>query len=275
NQGNWIGGKRGITTEGVELEELNEREIKALKRQNEKLHGSYRAEEKAAVEATIIGQFILQFKKYFNTYMKNLFASPYTDTTVGRYVIDHNMTKPQRVPVWKWEEEIMEGRLRVLTAAVLSPFKWKETFGTSSTATKQQQLKRMRITELANTLLWMTLILLFIESSFDDDEKESYLYKRLKRLAYDMSQGLNPMDFAATIQTPIAAADKVGKTIKAFSEWIMFDYTETGKRKGASELARNIPILSNQKQIIELLSGAKADAEYLFGIIPKYESTQR
>lgn len=105
DQGNWTFGVRGKVDRGngniEELTELDSLEIKNLKRAYEKLNGSYRQEEKMAIESTVLGEFLSQFKRYFYQYMKVLFASPYKDITVGKYMLDVNATRPGDVPVYK------------------------------------------------------------------------------------------------------------------------------------------------------------------------------
>lgn len=83
----------------TELKELTELEIKTLKRAYEKLNGSYRKEEKTAIEATVLGDFIMQFHKYFYQYLKVLFSSPYKDITVGKYVMTGK--RPEGMPVYQ------------------------------------------------------------------------------------------------------------------------------------------------------------------------------
>lgn len=72
-----------------------------MRRAYELLHGSYRKEEKVAMEAHVLGEFIVQFKKFFFTYMKNLYRSSVDDMTVGRYVIDKSISRPDGMPVWQ------------------------------------------------------------------------------------------------------------------------------------------------------------------------------
>lgn len=273
NEGNWKEsvGSRGFRKVGdsvIELKELDDLEIKSLKRQHEKMHGSYRAEEKIAMEASVIGQFIVQFKKFFFSYLKNLYGSSYKDITVGRYVVDHSIKRPDGMPVWKWESEIHHGRLNVLMGAVMNAHKLKDYLGTAKTATKVQRGRQLRMIELANTAIWFMTLSLLLMAGFDDKEEKTYAFRRMQRLRDDLTQGLSIRDLASSIQQPVAAADKTAKTLKAFSEWIMFDYNKDGSRKGAAELSKNIPILSNIRQLENFFSTADAKQEYLFGIIP-------
>lgn len=103
DKGNWVLGTRGYIQNAdgsvTELKELTELEVKSLKRSHEKLNGSYRKEEKTAMEVTIFGDFVMQFHKYFYQYIKVLFASPYKDITVGKYVMTGK--KPDGMPMYQ------------------------------------------------------------------------------------------------------------------------------------------------------------------------------
>jgi hypothetical protein len=120
NKGEWKLGVRGYMDKGngmvEELKDLTPLEVKSMKRAYEKLNGSYRKEEKTAIEATVIGDFLLQFHKYFYQYLKVLFASPYKDITVGRNVMIGK--RPDGMPVYQWHSDVMEGQMRVLAASL-------------------------------------------------------------------------------------------------------------------------------------------------------------
>lgn len=285
----WVGGTRGKVeiADGVfeDLKELDDREMKNLRRAYEKLHGSYRSEERTAIETTVVGQFLFQFKKFFFTYLKNLYSSPLNDITVGRYVLDKNISRPDDVPVWKWEEEVMTGRVRVGVAAIAAmvklpylmyqnDFKWDESkkefvslFGKKDDRTKQQAARLKAMMELANTGMWLITMMLLLGAAFDDDD-ESYAKKRLTRLVQDASSGLLPVDIFDTIQKPVIAFDRIAKTGKAFLVWAADDENKDGSRKGSTTLMRSIPVLSNQLRMVDLFENTSVETSNLFGIFP-------
>lgn len=272
-EGQWTKGIRGKVevSEGSnifkELKELDGLEWKNLRRAYEKLHGSYRQEERIAAESMIWGQFAVQFKKYLPTYMKNMYASAYKDITVGQYVLD--MTRPEDIPVYKWEEQIMAGRLRVLASAAAAGAL------PSTEAWKKMPLYRKRhIAALLNTGLWFMMALYFL--SPDDDDEDTYAGWRWGRLVEDMTMGASPMDLLHSLEKPVIALSKISDIYEAF-----WDFTEgvvTGKRiksgpnkgsiKGSSTLISSIPPFSNWYQMQQMASSAKEDAKYLFGTIP-------
>lgn len=282
NEGNYIGGKRGVTQvapgEFKDLNELDDREIKNLKRAFEKVHGSYRKEEKTALEATVWGEFLIQFKKFFYTYMKNLYGSEYSDSTVGRYVIDKDTTRPDGIPVWKWEEEMMEGRMRVLVGGMfaaqgLNKFTLgigdKNYYGIKGDRNKVQKNRLHRLVELANTAMWFSLMYLIYGAAFDDDEDDTYAAFRFRRLAEDTSMGLLPKDVFNTVEKPVVAIERVSKVGKAFFSFATGGENKDGSHKGLSTLVNATPILGNVNQVLETFGSKKvSDSDYLFGILP-------
>ena len=95
-------------------------EIKSFKRAYERTQGSYRGEEKTALEVNIYGQFVMQFKKYFYTYVKNQVMSEMEDPTIGRYVEVKDITRPDGFTTLQWEQQVMKGRLSTLFAGVVA-----------------------------------------------------------------------------------------------------------------------------------------------------------
>ena len=162
-----------------------------------------------------MGSFLFQFKKYFFQYMKNLVASPYVDRTVGRYIIDKDITRPDGVPVYKWESEVMEGRLKVLASALSAGLSSKKNWqdywqmkdfdGTSLKASRRKHMM-----ELLNTLLWMAGLFVFYITMFpDDDDKKTPLARYVQRIGYDASMGLNPKDLFESMKKPVVALDRI------------------------------------------------------------------
>jgi hypothetical protein len=68
NEGNYTGPIRGVELDSVgnktEIAGLTALEVGRLKRVYEKAHGSYRQEERVALELNVLGQWLLQFKRY-------------------------------------------------------------------------------------------------------------------------------------------------------------------------------------------------------------------
>lgn len=268
DEGNWTKGVRGKIEVGPgvfkDLRELDANEWKNLKRAYEKLHGSYRKEEKVAIEATIWGEFALQFKRYLPAYLKNLYASPYKDITVGRYVMDPNAKRPDNVPVYKWEEEMMEGRYAALWGAMMAG---------AMTPAKIRALpvdRRKHIMRLLNTGLWFMLATLFLAP--DDDEENTYAGWRWKRLIEDTTMGAKPLDVFHSLEKPVIVLTKISDIYEAF-----WDYTTgvaTGKRtrkgdiKGEKTLISTIPPFSNYYQLRQMADKSAQGTDYVFGIFP-------
>lgn len=279
DKGNWVLGTRGYIQNAdgsvTELKELTELEIKSLKRSHEKLNGSYRKEEKTAMEVTIFGDFVMQFHKYFYQYIKVLFASPYKDITVGRYVMTGK--KPDGMPMYQWHSEVMTGQLRVLAGSILAVAKGGKTglkeYLAEGDIAKEGTIAGYRARALAsvmNTFLWYILLFTLYSSWADDDEEESARGREVSRLLLDLTRGLNPKDFAQSIAKPIVALDKASKLSIAFIDYSYDAFTSNDNRDkwdGGKTITGALPFFSGQQQIDNLFMKV-GNEEYILGIIP-------
>ena len=282
DQGNWKLGVRGVLDKGngivEELTDLTPLEVKAMKRAYEKLNGSYRKEEKTAIETTVIGDFILQFHKYFYQYLKVLYADPYKDITVGKNVMIGK--RPDGMPVYQWHSDIMEGQMRVLagsigTLASKRSIKELRKYLQDTDKFGANTLKGHRARALGaaiNTGLWFMLLLSIFWISLDDDEEKSYVGKSIRRTIDDLTRGASPYDLLGTIEKPVVALEKVSKTGKAFFE--LMTAGVTGERNadgwptGAKTVLRATPWGSGALQMKDAFNNEEQDQEFIFGIIP-------
>lgn len=275
----WTKGSRGkkLTGAGVQedLNELDFREIKALKRIYENMHGSYRDDEKAAIEATVLGQFLVQFRKYFFRYMKNLYGTPMLDTTSGQYKLVEDMKRPDGVPVWEWESQVMNGRLRMMVGGVMAVTNKQaraEMMNGVKDGSRREIARRKRIAELFNTFAWMMLVMMAIGLG-DDDDEETYLDYRLNILLNDVSMGMTPKDALGVVQRPIVSAERWSKIGIAFTEstaaLVTGKRTARGDIPGWKTLQGATPIIGNAKQITDLFENVPLESNgMLFGIVP-------
>jgi hypothetical protein len=277
NKGNWTAGSRGQveSSPGIfkELTELDSLEIKSLKRAYEKLNGSYRREEKTAIETTVLGEFLFQFKKYFYQYLKVLFADPYKDITVGKYVMSGK--RPDGMPVYQWHSDIMEGQMRVLVGAIiagatLKPGAVKEYLSDTSKF-GENTLKGHRARALGaaiNTLIWYALLLTVFFTALDDDEEKSYAGRALRRTIDDLSRGLSPTDLLGNLEKPVVASEKIAKLGAATMDFMMEGawgkVNADGWPKGLKTIARSTPGISAGMQLKDLfkVGGEEVDSPF-------------
>lgn len=97
---------------GLEIEELN-----AIKFLYEKLHGGYRLDERVRLEYYVLGEMLLQFRKFMPGVLKNIGASRGYRNTQGFFKeekdADGNVTL-------KWTPQVVEGRWRLLAGLMLN-----------------------------------------------------------------------------------------------------------------------------------------------------------
>lgn len=266
NKGNWKAGVRGTVeaADGTtkELTELDELEIKNLKRANERLNGSYRLEERTAIENTIYGEFLFQFKKYFYQFLKVNFGSEYKDITTGKYVLDNKA--PDGVPKYKWISEALEGRMMVLAKSILllATFRGKEfkKYLADSTVSSVGTASNPRVRALSeglNTAIWLLILLGVFSAAFDDDEEKKGLGKQALRLIFDTSRGLHPKDIFDTAKTPIVGAQRLSDlgnaAVSFISEGLIGGKeNEEGYLIGSKTLIRALPFGGASIQMREM-----------------------
>lgn len=123
NNGEYQGPVRGKLADGTEMKGLDERETQHLKRVYERIHGSYRQEERLALELSVLGQWTLQFKKYLPTIFKQQFNSKGVDYSLGQYVLKTNedgspVMDEDGVGVYEWEGKLTQGRVNIMLATM-------------------------------------------------------------------------------------------------------------------------------------------------------------
>jgi hypothetical protein len=279
----WKGGVRGKKIEDAgtltELSELDSREIKALRKIYEKAQGGYRTPEKAAIEATVLGEFVTQFKKFFFTYLKTNYQSTFTDDSFGTYVLQKGIQRPDGVPVYQWEAQVMSGRVRVLGDALLLSLQsvynkearerltylWTTPYEQLSAKDKSY---RIRSAELLSTATLFIAAFALYSAAFGDDDDETYQAKRLWKLVEDTSFGILPTDIISTAEKPIVFLDKALKFGKGMSQVLTLQRTKDGRLKGVSDVNQVIPGASNPRQIHQFLTNKKYNEDKLFGIAP-------
>lgn len=267
----WSGPRR-VNSLGEEFDGLDSREIKNLKRLYEKTQGGYRPEEYGALEASVWGQFLTQFRRYFYTYTKNLLASDYTDATLGRYVESKSIKRPDGVPVYEWEQTLMKGRLRVMAGGILALVKQDGQYLQG----KDGESRRKRLAELSSTGMWVLLSYLAYLAFIDDgDDELTKREKWFKGITTDAASGLHWKDYLAVSEQPIVITARGSTIAKSFLQIVGAEDATMqvpvkdpvrSRKQGFRNLERNVPFLGNMKSVTEILGNAKwDDTKSMFG----------
>lgn len=258
DKGEYIGGSRGKVDVGYgntqELYGLDEREIKNLKRINEQLQGSYRKEERISLEYTLMGNMLLQFRRYLPTMLKNNLRSPYADSTQGFY------KKREGEDTYEWNARMAYGRWRlILNYLHLDPRKTASRWKTDPVAFREELVH-------AITALSMSLGTGFMTE--DIFPQGSSLDKRMGYLTQSLSQGISPNDVLTDLyRSPLPAVS----TLKNFSQYgweylwdgiIRGKETQDGQLRGERGFIRSLPFLGSWQQMqqyIEDSAGVSLD----------------
>jgi hypothetical protein len=276
DKGGWNMGVRGVVENSdgttTELKELTAMEIKALKRTHERVSGSYRKDEKIAMEASVWGDFLAQFQKHAFQYVKVLFGSKYRDRSIGKYVLVGK--KPDGMPMYEWHSEILQGQIKIFFAALFAAIQGKHMDYMTGGDLGEATLKNARIramSSLINTLIWWLTMLAIYSWAFDDEEEKTPLGKSAARIVTDMSRFLSLKDILDATDKPVVSlevANKIGKSTWALlTEGMAGEVDRQGWPKGLRGFLTLTPGYSSRSQIEQIL-GNDEDPSFLYGIYP-------
>lgn len=261
DNGVYRGPVRGVVVDKLgnkrELTELDSTEIQKMKRVSEKLHGSYRKDERVMAELTLWGQMLMQFKKYLPGLIKNNWRGTYDDMYLGKYVIktDENGVpiRPDGVDQYEWEEMQVTGRWPLLLKFFMQTFSKAGVYNNKE-FTWQNLSSQQKTDVIAGLLIpfqamaLSSIALLFI-GGFDDDEevKNKTWYKRIMRLQEDYTLGLDPRDLIRPItENPLPSGSKALELMDAIAEFLtdglMGETDSRGLPEGAYDIYKNTPV---------------------------------
>ena len=256
--GNWTGGVRfkKLTADDQteEITELTSEEITKMKRVTQRIHGSYREEERSALELYALGKWVLQFKKYLPQLMMNLWTKKYDDQSLGAW-------KPVKSPdgktvlkkdgetVYRWQSRVTNGRVWVLMD-MLNNIRKFQTIPWSQMDNETKQT-------VIDSLITMTVITSWIvgTAGLDDEIKKDPLFKRVARIfREDIAQGASPVDLLRNLTNPVPVLTKMYNLSEAFGTWmvdgvISGDRTKDGRMPGATQIRKQLPGFST---VVEL-----------------------
>ena len=204
-----------ITNDYTELKELTSQEIERLKKVYLRIQGGYRENESSVLQTYLLGDLVLQMKRYLPSILMNNFKSKGTDFALGKYVVK-DKDKQTGEDIYEWEGRLTEGKWITLANHVSNII----TLGNNpdykisklSTDQKSSLIDAYLTTGITIAMLAMYL-LAFGDVDDDDSRKTSWF-----RIIMSFSQQFNPYDLADTIfATP--ASFKSWNMMKGISYW--------------------------------------------------------
>ncbi len=254
----WIGGSRGVVKRGeitTELGELDGLEVRKMKRVYQRIHGNYRREERAALEAYIIGQIFIQFRKYLGAILFGSFGSKKYDPTLGYYKHktdkDGNAVFKDKQAVMEWNSRIIEGRFFVFRNFLMNGLrvmqgKQESWWGDMETDEKAQ------VVDFGITMTLLLTMLTAMSMIFDDDDEKDSFRLWLDVIRQNSTQHWNPLDQVrsivqapATIKKPYDISIGVADMVTSLYLLSIGDsegaLTRDGRLKGAAALQKGLP----------------------------------
>ena len=185
----WEGGIRGVVMEAgqeIEIGEIDGLEARKMKRVYQRMQGNYRREERAALEAYILGQIFIQFRKYIGAMLFGSFGSRRNDQTLGYYKFTGD--KSNGKDVMDWNARLIEGRWKVLAYTLMNVVGLRGhnqgTYSWDKLSTDQKGSVMTIVTSAA----YMLAIYGAIAMMFDDDEEKDSFKLWMTHIAQNTGQ---------------------------------------------------------------------------------------
>lgn len=258
----WEGGIRGYNKRGDIVEpitELDGLEIRKLKRVYQRMHGNYRSDERAALEAYAIGQVLIQFRKFLGAIIFGSFGSSRYDQTLGAYQPlkdkDGNVVMKDGKPVMEWVGRMIEGRFRVLAkhmASWLPVLNYSKKYSWAELSPDQKaQVIDAYVTAGFAIMMFAAMGMIF----GDDDERDSFRLW-VEVIFQNSTQHWNVVDQLRAVRQPPATLEKAYQFMVGSSEmfWGLYSmsvgdsesaFTQEGKFKGWARTQKTIPFFNS------------------------------
>jgi hypothetical protein len=238
------GPERGKLATGEVITGLTSDEIARMKRVTQKLHGSYREDERSKIGQTVIGQWLMKFRKYIPVNLADNFAGLHKDFTLGKYEKLYNPDGSARVEdgqtLYEWQAQVNEGRMRVVSKVMVHYM--SSVINKDNPAYKDYALKnlsdeqRKQLYDAAVALVMMGLSAILRHQFYDDDkDKDREGYKRWVRLEQDLIQ-IHPSELLRPLQSPLMQVNFIQKAFDSVCSYIWDSWNggvvKTGKHAG-------------------------------------------
>jgi hypothetical protein len=250
---NWEGGIRGIVRNGAietELTEIDGLEARKLKRVYQRMHGNYRREERAAMEAYVLGQVLLQFRKYLGSIIFGAFGSKRYDKTLGYY---KQVDTKDKKSVMEWHSRLIEGRWITMAQFLMNTLGLSKSLkGKYNWAELSTDQKAQVIDSVATLMLWSIVMAASYAVFGGDDDKDS-VKMFMTVVAQNSTQHWNMLDVVRSVRQPPATLEKPFQTGLGLTEMMasLFfisigdddsAYTRDGRFKGWARTQKGIPL---------------------------------
>ena len=232
---------------------LNSHEISMMKNITRQMNGSYREDERTAIEVYGTSRLIMQFKRYMPVYLWEMYGSKNKDFSMEKYakkgVVDDS---PMLIPQKQMNQGMMwlTGRTLRMLMDITKISKLLGKAPTDKFTPEEWEKATYAWTTVATMLTYVFIAgLMGTGGDDEDDENRTKLQKRIDRLFLeDITKQGNPMDILRNLTSPVPSASFF---FKAFSSWGTFiasaatdDRLENGLIRGQRQALNTIPLWS-------------------------------
>jgi hypothetical protein len=243
---------------------LTEQDTIKLKRVYERIQGNYRPDERSLLEMWILGQSMMQFRRFLPSLIRGMFQSRQADPSLGYYV-------KNKEGILEWEPRMITGKYRLMTgfffSAVVNPLYKKVDNITNNNLSKigvrfddsykwedMSHDERIQMMDGAITLILGMALYIGAALKHDKDGDDDPVYKILERVRMTV---LQPWSIPQLLQTVKSYGLGVGVSL-AWNEmhgWLELlnrlflysvgmeesVYNQSGNLPGMSKIISNMP----------------------------------
>lgn len=242
------------------LKGLHPMEIQKIHRGIAKLQGGYRPEEKTAIQATILGDALMMFKRWIPAMTVNQFKSKFEDPSIGQFekvLASDGKSLMQRdgEDVYAWRARVVEGRARVVGKLFASYIPWLKNKGYNWADLSTEQ-KKSAVDLGFSFATWASLLTVgsvLLGDRKDKDPLKQFTTEMTSRLFEQWaftSMADSALQPPAVVKKSLEMGQGFGKLISGgFNELIggadSDTFTTKGDRKGVAQIEKNIPFWSS------------------------------
>jgi hypothetical protein len=254
--------KRGKIQKGdgsyEDLAGLHSLELNKIHRGIAKIKGAYRADEKSAIQGTIMGDAFMMFKRWIPAMAIQQYQNKFVDPSIGQFELDKmgdKLKQKDGEDVYQWRARVVEGRFRTVANMILHMMNRNKYAGYAWSDLSGEQ-RKSAVDFGISMGTWASLLAFGTYAMQQRKEEESFRKFTENMTGRFAEQWWMPNMVEAAIQPP-ALAKRAGDTATGIGQVLLAGYhgaagapdneiyTERGDIRGMNKVMKNVPLLSS------------------------------
>lgn len=249
---------------------LHPMEMQKIQRGIQKLRGGYKPDEKTAIQATILGDAMMMFKRWIPSMLVNQFKSKYSDPSSGQFElsdIGNNLEQKPGEDIYAWRARVVEGRVVTVAKLISAMSGFNKNSGYNWADLSGDQKKS--IVDLGLSLATLVGMLGISQQILGDKKDENSLKQFTTAMTGRFLESWWTPTLASDAIQPPAVVKKTLDMFTGFENLMTAGYysatggpdskihTNTGHLKGVNEIMKNTPLLSSYYNVDNFVNNDK------------------